>query len=141
MVVINDAVAKAFTEDRIFRIDHYLGKETVQNLMAVRFANALYEPLWNSAHIDHVQITVAEEIGVEGRGGGDDHVPRHGVDAHGGAGEGGGVDKWVVAGVGGTAESNGTNSMVVDGDSRVSKRSLDQVVEFLVSASDSGGMV
>ena len=52
---------------QIFRIDHYLGKETVQNLMALRFANALYEPLWNSAHIDHVQITVAETVGLEDR--------------------------------------------------------------------------
>jgi glucose-6-phosphate 1-dehydrogenase len=65
---INDAVASAFPEDRTFRIDHYLGKETVQNLLALRFANLLFEPLWNSAHIDHVQITVAETIGVEGRG-------------------------------------------------------------------------
>src|SRR4051812_12329016 len=65
---INDAVAAAFPEDRIFRIDHYLGKETVQNLLALRFANSLFEPLWNSAHIDHVQITVAETVGLEGRG-------------------------------------------------------------------------
>ena len=65
---INDAVASAFPEERTFRIDHYLGKETVQNLLALRFANLLFEPLWNSAHIDHVQITVAETIGVEGRG-------------------------------------------------------------------------
>jgi glucose-6-phosphate 1-dehydrogenase len=65
---INDAVAAAFPEDRTFRIDHYLGKETVQNLLALRFANAMFEPLWNSTHIDHVQITVAETIGVEGRG-------------------------------------------------------------------------
>jgi glucose-6-phosphate 1-dehydrogenase len=64
---INDAVAAAFPEDRTFRIDHYLGKETVQNLLALRFANAMFEPLWNSAHIDHVQITVAETVGVEGR--------------------------------------------------------------------------
>jgi glucose-6-phosphate 1-dehydrogenase len=66
---INDAVGKVFEETQIYRIDHYLGKETVQNLMALRFGNALFEPLWNSAHIDHVQITVAENIGVEGRGG------------------------------------------------------------------------
>jgi glucose-6-phosphate 1-dehydrogenase len=66
---VNDAVGRAFTEDRIYRIDHYLGKETVQNLMALRFANALFEPLWNAAHIDHVQITVAETLGVEGRAG------------------------------------------------------------------------
>ena len=65
---INDAVAAAFPEDRTFRIDHYLGKETVQNLLALRFANLMFEPLWNSAHIDHVQITVAETIGLEGRG-------------------------------------------------------------------------
>jgi glucose-6-phosphate 1-dehydrogenase len=65
---INDAVVSAFPEERTFRIDHYLGKETVQNLLALRFANSLFEPLWNSAHIDHVQITVAETIGLEGRG-------------------------------------------------------------------------
>jgi glucose-6-phosphate 1-dehydrogenase len=64
---INDAVSAAFTEDRIFRIDHYLGKETVQNLLALRFANLMFEPLWNAAHIDHVQITVAETVGLEGR--------------------------------------------------------------------------
>lgn len=64
---INDAVASAFSEDRIFRIDHYLGKETVQNLLALRFANMLFEPLWNASHIDHVQITVAETVGLEGR--------------------------------------------------------------------------
>ena len=65
--VINDAVAAAFPEDRIFRIDHYLGKETVQNLLALRFANLMFEPLWNAAHIDHVQITVAETVGLESR--------------------------------------------------------------------------
>ncbi len=65
---VNDAVGAVFAEDQIFRIDHYLGKESVQNLMALRFANALYEPLWNSAHIDHVQITVAETLGVGTRG-------------------------------------------------------------------------
>lgn len=64
---INDAVARAFPEERIFRIDHYLGKETVQNLLALRFANIMFEPLWNAAHIDHVQITVAETVGLEGR--------------------------------------------------------------------------
>ncbi len=64
---INDAVAAAFPEHRIFRIDHYLGKETVQNLLALRFANIMFEPLWNAAHIDHVQITVAETVGLEGR--------------------------------------------------------------------------
>ena len=65
---INDAVAAAFPENRTFRIDHYLGKETVQNLIALRFANSMFEPLWNSTHIEHVQITVAETIGLEGRG-------------------------------------------------------------------------
>ena len=66
---INDAVAAAFPESRTFRIDHYLGKETVQNLLALRFANSAFEPLWNSAHIDHVQISVAETVGLEGRAG------------------------------------------------------------------------
>ncbi len=66
---INDAVASAFPEERIFRIDHYLGKETVQNLLALRFANIMFEPLWNAAHIDHVQITVAETVGLESRAG------------------------------------------------------------------------
>ena len=70
---VNDAVGKVFGESQIYRIDHYLGKETVQNLMALRFGNALFEPLWNSAHIDHVQITAAETIGVEGRAGYYDH--------------------------------------------------------------------
>ncbi len=65
--VINDEVAQAFPEDRTFRIDHYLGKETVQNLLALRFANALFEPLWNAGGIDHVQITVSETVGLEGR--------------------------------------------------------------------------
>ncbi|MCV3242170.1 glucose-6-phosphate dehydrogenase [Mesorhizobium sp. ZC-5] len=64
---LNDQIGEDFGEHQIFRIDHYLGKETVQNLMALRFANALYEPLWNSAHIDHVQITVAETVGLEDR--------------------------------------------------------------------------
>ena len=64
---INDAVASAFPEGRIFRIDHYLGKETVQNLLALRFANILFEPLWNAQHIEHVQITVGETVGLESR--------------------------------------------------------------------------
>jgi glucose-6-phosphate 1-dehydrogenase len=64
---INDAVARAFPEERTFRIDHYLGKETVQNLLALRFANIMFEPLWNAAHIDHVQITIAETVGLESR--------------------------------------------------------------------------
>jgi glucose-6-phosphate 1-dehydrogenase len=64
---INSAIAEHFSEQRIFRIDHYLGKETVQNLIALRFGNALFEPLWNRHAIDHVQISVAETVGVEGR--------------------------------------------------------------------------
>ncbi|MEL6582379.1 MAG: glucose-6-phosphate dehydrogenase [Pseudomonadota bacterium] len=65
---LNARLAECFDENQIYRIDHYLGKETVQNLMAVRFANALFEPLWNARHVDHVQITVAEALGVGGRG-------------------------------------------------------------------------
>ena len=64
---VNSTVARAFSEDRVFRIDHYLGKETVQNLIALRFANTLFEPLWNNLAIDHVQITVAETGGVGDR--------------------------------------------------------------------------
>ncbi|MEO0501253.1 MAG: glucose-6-phosphate dehydrogenase [Pseudomonadota bacterium] len=64
---INDAVATVFSEDRTFRIDHYLGKETVQNLMALRFANMMFEPVWNAANIEHVQITISETVGLEGR--------------------------------------------------------------------------
>ena len=67
--VINDAVAKVFPENNIYRIDHYLGKETVQNLLALRFANALFEPVWSNSHIDNVQITVSETVGCEGRWG------------------------------------------------------------------------
>ncbi|MCC1481695.1 glucose-6-phosphate dehydrogenase [Roseibaca sp. Y0-43] len=65
---LNASLASYFHEDQIYRIDHYLGKETVQNLMAVRFANILFEPLWNAQYVDHVQITVAETVGVGGRG-------------------------------------------------------------------------
>lgn len=64
---LNKTLRDHFAESQIYRIDHYLGKETVQNLMAVRFANVLFEPLWNAQYIDHVQITVAETVGVEGR--------------------------------------------------------------------------
>lgn len=64
---LNADLLESFEEHQIYRIDHYLGKETVQNLMALRFANSLWEPLWNSTHVDHVQITVAESIGIEGR--------------------------------------------------------------------------
>ena len=66
-MVINSAVGAAFDERRVFRVDHYLGKETVQNLLALRFGNSLFEPLWNNASIDNVQITIAETVGVEGR--------------------------------------------------------------------------
>ena len=65
---LNAALAESFNEDQIYRIDHYLGKETVQNLMAVRFGNVLFEPLWNAQYVDHIQITVAETVGVGGRG-------------------------------------------------------------------------
>jgi len=65
---LNDCIASAFAETQVFRIDHYLGKETVQNLLVFRFANSLFEPIWSREHVDNVQITVAEEIGVEGRG-------------------------------------------------------------------------
>jgi glucose-6-phosphate 1-dehydrogenase len=65
---LNADLHRVFHERQIFRIDHYLGKETVQNLVAMRFGNAIFEPIWNRNHIDHVQITVAEDIGVEGRG-------------------------------------------------------------------------
>ncbi|WP_171100302.1 glucose-6-phosphate dehydrogenase [Ruegeria sp. HKCCD7255] len=65
---LNEGLRACFEEHQIYRIDHYLGKETVQNLMALRFANSLFEPLWNSTHVDHVQITVAETVGVDGRG-------------------------------------------------------------------------
>ena len=67
-IAINDGVARVFDEDRVYRVDHYLGKEGVQNLLALRFGNALFEPLWNARHVEQVQITVAETVGVEGRG-------------------------------------------------------------------------
>ncbi|HEU0237512.1 MAG TPA: glucose-6-phosphate dehydrogenase [Candidatus Limnocylindrales bacterium] len=65
---LNRDVGKVFRESQIYRIDHYLGKETVRNLLVFRFGNGIFEPIWNRRHIDHVQITVAESIGVEGRG-------------------------------------------------------------------------
>ncbi len=66
---LNKTLARYFDETQIYRIDHYLGKETVQNLMAVRFGNILFEPLWNARYVDHIQITVSETVGVGGRGG------------------------------------------------------------------------
>ena len=67
-VALNDTLHAAFDEDQIYRIDHYMGKETVQNVLALRFANAIFEPMWNRRYIDSIQITVAEELGVEHRG-------------------------------------------------------------------------
>lgn len=74
--VLNRTLASHFEEGQIYRIDHYLGKETVQNLMAVRFGNMLFEPLWNSQYVDHIQITVAESVGVAGR---EDYYDRSGA--------------------------------------------------------------
>jgi glucose-6-phosphate 1-dehydrogenase len=71
---LNARVLEVFDESQVFRIDHYLGKETVQNLMALRFANALFEPVWNRNFIDHVEITAAEDIGIEGRAGYYEHA-------------------------------------------------------------------
>ncbi len=65
---LNDEIASVFAESQVYRIDHYLGKETVQNLLVLRFANGIFEPIWNRQYIDHVQLTVAESIGIEGRG-------------------------------------------------------------------------
>jgi len=66
---LNDELSSIFREDQIYRIDHYLGKETVQNLLVFRFANNIFEPVWNRQYIDHIQVTNAETVGVEGRGG------------------------------------------------------------------------
>jgi glucose-6-phosphate 1-dehydrogenase len=66
---LNSQIQQHFAENEVFRIDHYLGKETVQNMLALRFANGIFEPIWNRQFIDHVQITVAESIGIEGRAG------------------------------------------------------------------------
>ena len=71
---LNRVLERVFDERQVFRIDHYLGKETVQNILALRFANEIFEPLWNQKYVDHVQITVAESLGVEGRGGYYDHA-------------------------------------------------------------------
>lgn len=66
---LNDVIHSVWDESQVYRIDHYLGKETVQNLMAIRFSNAIFEPLWNRSYVDHVQITNAEDLGLEGRAG------------------------------------------------------------------------
>ncbi len=66
---LNETIGKVFSSGSVFRIDHYLGKETVQNLLALRFANTMFEPIWNSNYVDHVQITMAEDIGIGGRAG------------------------------------------------------------------------
>jgi glucose-6-phosphate 1-dehydrogenase len=73
-VDLNGVLTNVFDETQIYRIDHYLGKETVQNILALRFANALFEPVWDRRYIDHVEITVAEEVGVEHRGGYYEHA-------------------------------------------------------------------
>ena len=87
---LNRAIADVFAEDQVYRIDHYLGKETVQNLSVFRFGNGLFEPIWNRRYIDSVQITVAETVGVEGRGEFYDQtgamrdvVQNHGLQLHG----------------------------------------------------------
>ena len=71
---LNRVLTENFDESQIFRIDHYLGKETVQNILAFRFANPLFEPIWNRRYVDYVTITVAEEVGVGHRGGYYDHA-------------------------------------------------------------------
>ncbi len=73
---LNELLTSMFDETQIYRIDHYLGKETVQNILAMRFANALFEPIWNRNYIDHIQITAAETVGLEGR---DDYYERSGA--------------------------------------------------------------
>ena len=67
-IALNKEIRKVLDEKQIYRIDHYLGKETVQNILVFRFANGIFEPIWNRRYIDHVQITVAETVGVEQRG-------------------------------------------------------------------------
>src|SRR6202035_5325284 len=66
---LNETLSAVFPPESVFRIDHYLGKETVQNILALRFANTLFEPVWNRGYVDHVQITMAEDIGIGGRAG------------------------------------------------------------------------
>ena len=71
---LNAQILRTLSEDQIYRIDHFLGKETVQNILVLRFANGIFEPLWNRDHINHVQITAAETVGVETRGGFYEHT-------------------------------------------------------------------
>src|SRR6202030_3551432 len=66
---LNRIICKEFTEDQVYRIDHYLGKETVQDLLVQRFANSIFEPIWNLKYVEYVEITVAEDIGIAGRAG------------------------------------------------------------------------
>ena len=87
---LNDVIRSVVDEEQVYRIDHYLGKETVQNILAFRFANSIIEPIWNRQYIDHVQITAAETLGVEHRGRYYEefglparHVPEPSVPAHG----------------------------------------------------------
>ena len=81
---LNKQLLGVADEKQIYRIDHYLGKETVQNILALRFANGIFEPVWNRRYIDHVQISVAETVGVEQRGGYYDQsgAARHGSESH-----------------------------------------------------------
>ena len=65
---LNEVIHSVFKESQVYRIDHYLGKETVQNVLVFRFANGIFEPIWNRRYVDHIQITVAEDIGIERRG-------------------------------------------------------------------------
>ena len=71
---LNHEILRVFHEEQVYRIDHYLGKETVQNILVFRFANAILEPVWNEKYVDHVQITIAESLGVEDRGAFYDHT-------------------------------------------------------------------
>ena len=83
--LLNQQLLQVADEKQIYRIDHYLGKETVQNILALRFANGIFEPIWNRRYIDHMQISVAETVGVEKRGGYYDtcrRAARHGAQPH-----------------------------------------------------------
>ncbi len=97
-LALNKEILTYWREDQVYRIDHYLGKETVQNIIAFRFSNGMFEPLWNRNFVNHIQFTVAETVGVEGRGGYYDksggtarhaakpHVSDAGLSLHGAAG-------------------------------------------------------